>query len=117
MAILDSVMDTAQKVGKFVCDKAETTKEAVSLEYKAASVRNETNKCFVELGKLVYSSSQTGDDIENKKAELISKIDSLNIQYDQIKEQMTKFKNICLNCGTKNPSKAEFCSKCGKALK
>lgn len=117
MAILDDIISKAQTAGKFVMEKAEDAKDYISLEYKASTLRTKIDNQYKELGKLLYSAVEAGADNEHTRAEIINNIKTLLNELNEITVQMAKFKNCCTACGASNPSKADFCSKCGKALR
>ncbi len=117
MAFIDDVIEKAQKAGKIVIEKAGDAKEYVTLEYKASTIRNQTDGLYRELGRLIYTSLQSDENVDDKKQVLIDRINELIAQQNEINAQITKFKNICTSCGAANSSKADFCAKCGKSLR
>ena len=117
MAFIDDVIDKAQKAGKLVAEKASDAKDYVTLEYKASVIRNKTEGLYRELGRLIFTSSQNGENVDVQSQEIIEKIKDMIQQQNEINNQITKFKNICSACGAANSSKADFCAKCGKNLR
>lgn len=117
MAFIDDVVSKAQAAGKYVCEKAEDAKDYISLEYKASTIRTKIDNQYKELGRLLYTATEGGDDNEHVRAETINSIKSLINELNDITAQMAKFKNICTACGATNPLNADFCTKCGKALR
>ena len=117
MAFLDDLVDKAQKAGKFVIEKADDTKDYVTLEYRSLSVKNKIDEQYKALGKLIYTLSDTEAEDDGKTQEYVDVIRDLTSELNAINEEISKFKNICKNCGTTNRNRAEFCEKCGKPLK
>ncbi len=111
MAIIDNIIDSVGKAGKFVVDKAVDTKDYVALEYKLSNIKSETDKCFIELGKLCYNKAD-----ECELTQYIEKINALNFKKNELLKEMAKFKKTCPNCQKRAGSNDTFCKSCGNKL-
>ncbi len=110
MAIIDDIIDSVGKAGKFVKDKAVDAKDYVTLEYKLSNINSEMNKCFIELGKLCYSNTDEG------QAQYIEKINALKFRQNELLDVMAKFKKTCSACGKRAGANDTFCKDCGNKL-
>lgn len=117
MDFIDEVLQKAQKAGRFIADKADTAVDYVSLEYKALSLRSKLDSQYKELGRLYYKLSQTQAKDCGELQEISDSIRALLCELNAVEEDMRRYKNICPECRASNPSKAEYCSKCGTKLK
>ena len=117
MDFIDEVVQKAQKAGKFITEKADTAVDYVSLEYKASSIRGKLDEQYRQLGRLYYSMSQTEAEDCGELQESIDAVKALLCELNAVEEDMSKYKNLCPKCKASNPSKAEYCSKCGAKLK
>ena len=116
MAIIDDIIDSVGKAGKFVADKAVDAKDYVSLEYKLSKINSELDKCYIELGKLIYALNKEGKTDEGQSAQYVGKIDALKSQQQDLLNEMSKFKRTCASCGKRAGGNATFCKNCGNKL-
>ena len=110
MAIIDDIIDSVGRAGKFAYDKTIDAKDYVTLEYKLSKLKTETDKCFIELGKLCYDNKEDG------KAQLIEKISVLKLRENELLNEMSKFKKTCSACGKRACANDAFCKNCGNKL-
>ncbi len=116
MAFIDDVIDNVQKAGKIVADKATDVKDFTVLEYKVLSLKSTINDKYKELGKHVYTKSQSGGEPTGKTAELLNELSTLNGELNELLEQVKKYKKTCSACGAHASGSAAFCKKCGTKL-
>lgn len=88
MATIDNIIDSVGKAGKFCFDKAVDAKEYVTLEYRLSKINGDINRCFTELGKVVYQSKCTND----TTAEIINKIEALQIKKCEVLKEIESYK-------------------------
>jgi len=110
MAIIDDIIDSVGKAGKYCFDKAVDTKDYVALEYKLSKINGELDKCFIELGKLCYSK------VEDGQAQYVEQINALKFRQSALLEEMAKFKKTCSACGKRAGANDTFCKDCGNKL-
>ncbi len=111
MAIIDDIVDSVGKAGKFVADKAVYAKDYVTLEYKLGTVNSEMNKCYLELGKLYYNKAD-----EVQLTQYTEKINALKFKQNELLGEMAKFKKTCAACGKRAGGNDTFCKNCGNKL-
>ncbi len=111
MAIIDDIIDSVGKAGKFVAEKSVDAKDYVKLEYKLANIKSDINKSFLELGRLCYNGAD-----EAQKAQLIGKLDALKVKQNELLKEMEKFKKTCSSCGKRAGANDTFCKSCGNKL-
>ncbi len=112
MAILDNIIDSVGKAGKFVVDKAVDTKDYVALEYKLSTLKSEIDKCYLDLGKYIYENK--GENVMYD--EFLQKINVLMSKKDELLKEMAKFKKTCPNCQKRAGANDVFCKNCGNKL-
>lgn len=117
MNFIDEVVKKAQQAGKYISDKADTAIDCVSLEYKASSLRSKLDDSYKELGMLYYKLCQTEADGGAELEENVNAIEALLCELNSVTDEISKYKNICPQCREANPTKAEYCLKCGAKLK
>lgn len=116
MAIIDDIIDSVGKAGKFVADKAVDAKDYIALEYKLSTVNAEIDKCYIELGKLIYALKKENKADEGQSAQYIEKLDALKSKQSALLNEMAKFKKTCSECGKRAGANDTFCKDCGNKL-
>lgn len=117
MDFFEKVAEKAEQAGKFVCEKADVTKEFIKLEYRANTLRASLEKEYKKLGKTVYRVSVTECEDDGKTQEYVDAITALRAELKTVTDQLKKYKTVCKNCGALTLFKSEYCDKCGKPIK
>ncbi len=116
MAIIDDIIDSMEKAGKYVTDKAVDAKDYVKLEYKASTLKSEIERTFCELGKLTYDIKKKQSDDESPIAQCMEKIDVLKFRLKEVNTEMSKFKKTCPVCSKHAGASDTYCKNCGTKL-
>ncbi len=118
MSMIDDVWVNAKSAAESVGKKAGKVLDRSKLRLAIMDVKAELSKQYRVLGKLCYEAYKTGKDYTTGRQSLLEHIAELNKQLDALRDMLanSEKKVKCSSCGTYNPPKALFCSKCGARL-
>ena len=110
--------DEAKKWTKTVIDKTNNVVNQTKLKFAINETKDKINEIYAEIGKTVYEESEVGGNIGDAVREKCEKIDALQIELGELKEQLAELKETvkCPKCGAYNHIDDVFCSKCGEKL-
>ncbi|OJU15402.1 MAG: hypothetical protein BGN88_07785, partial [Clostridiales bacterium 43-6] len=88
------------------------------LRVNVAKLNSQISKSYEALGRLVYDSKKSEENVDEAVAALIAEIEQKyeEIADIEVKIAITKGKAFCPSCLTENDNAATFCSKCGEKL-
>lgn len=120
MGFLEDIFIKAKSAANNLGTKAGKTVDVCKLNVELAEVKAQLKSKFENIGKAVYSSMKSGENIvESKSLESeITEIDKLYCRVETLKKEIAvlKDKTICKACGSPNSSEDLYCGKCGHTL-
>ena len=113
--VLLKAKTAADTVGKKTSELAET----VRLKTKSAQIQKEMAATFEGMGRLIYDSRQSGEDVSSLIEESAKRIDALQKELQQVEDELCAYKKAvrCPSCRAIVGEDAVFCPQCGKKLK
>lgn len=126
MEFMKKVDEISKIVGKTASDTYNTvaTKsgkmiEDTKLKIAVSDKENEILKIYEEMGKTVYDSYKTGEDVGKVFTKESKKIDKLNTEIEDMEKKIlyNKGLRVCDNCGELVSINNSFCQNCGDKLK
>lgn len=118
MGLLDNTVSKAREVIDSAEKTAKTTVAVQKLKIKAIGIDRSLTDLYVQLGRMVYQSSQKADAVPEEQSELIAKIEEKLQELETVKEKIvfTEGGTVCLSCGALNLDGSNYCHKCGKEI-
>lgn len=118
MGLFEDVVVNARTAVNVVGKKASQIVDISKLRISAADLNNEISKRFEAMGRTVYESQKSGNNVSDLISESVTAIDDLYEQLDAINDQLAqaRAKMVCKNCGEENAQGSVYCSKCGHKL-
>ena len=111
--------DGAVKLTKIVIDKTNNVVNQTKLKYAINETEDKISEIYAEIGKAIYDGRESDTDISDVISEKCDKIDSLQAEVSELKEQLAQLKETvkCSECGAYNHADDLYCSKCGQKLR
>ncbi len=112
--ILCKGKNAAECVGKKASDIVEVTK----LKMEAAEMEKDIAATLEGLGRLVYDSRKSGQDVTALTEECIAKIDEMTAKAAELRGKIDEYNKVirCPECQAVNSDDSLFCKKCGTKL-
>lgn len=112
--VVSRVKDVAETAGKKTGELVELGK----IKLKIADLRREISAAQEGLGRLVYDSRRSQENVEELIEACVGHIDELNAQLEELENKVMESKNAvrCDACGSLNVNTAVFCNQCGAKL-
>ncbi len=112
--VVSRVKDVAETAGKVTGEWVELGK----IRLKIADLRREIAGAHEGLGRLVYDSRKSGEQVEDMVDACIDHINMLNAELEELEERIIESKNVvrCNACCAFNEVTAVFCNQCGAKL-
>lgn len=126
MEFMKKVNEISKVVGKTatdtyntVADKSGKVIEETKLRFAISEKQNEIEQIYVEMGKTVYDSYKTGEDVGKAFTKESKKIDKILSEIDDMNTKILLNKGLrkCPACGETVANQAGFCTNCGEKLK
>ena len=95
--------DEAKKWTKNVIDKTNNVVNQTKLKFAINETKDKINEIYAEIGKTVYEEIEVGGNIGDAVREKCEKIDALQIELGELKEQLAELKEK--ESGAKNSAK------------
>lgn len=107
----DTYNTVADKSGKFIAD----TKLKLSISDKETDIE----KVFEDMGRTVYDSYKSGEDVGKVFTKECKKIDKMKKEIDEMNKTILYNKGLrtCEKCGEVIPTESTFCANCGQKQK
>lgn len=107
----DTYNTVADKSGKFIAD----TKLKLSISDKETDIE----KVFEDIGRTVYDSYKSGEDVGKVFTKECKKIDKMKKEIDEMNKTILYNKGLrtCEKCGEVIPTESTFCANCGQKQK
>lgn len=112
--VVSRVKDVAESAGRKTGELVELGK----IKLKIADLRREVAGAHEGLGRLVYDSRKSGEQVDDMVDACIDHITTLNAEIEDLEERIMNSKNVvrCSSCSAFNESTAAFCNQCGTKL-
>lgn len=117
--ISKAVGKTATDTYNTVADKSGKMIEDTKLKISIAEKEDEISKIYEEMGKTVYDSYKSGEDVGKAFSKDGKRIDKIFSEIDDMNKRILLNKGLrtCTECGEIVPVEGQFCTNCGKKLK
>lgn len=118
MAMFDDVVSRVKDVAETAGRKTGELVELGKMKLKIVDLRREVAAAHEGLGRLVYDSRKSGEQVEDMVDACIEHISALNAEIEDLEERILDSKNVvrCDGCGAFNENTAVFCNQCGAKL-
>lgn len=119
MAYWEEIVCKAKELTEAAGKKASEIAESAKLELRFAEIQREMEECHKALGRLLYESWSTGDELVNSEvAPYVVRLDKLEADKMTVLRDLHRMHNtnVCSRCRYKNSKHARYCSHCGKKL-
>lgn len=118
MAMFDDVVSRVKGVAETAGKKTGELVELGKIKLKIADLRREIAGAHEGLGRLVYDSRKSGEQVDDMVDACIDHIGTLNAELEELEERVMESKNVvrCDACNAFNESTAVFCNQCGQKL-
>lgn len=112
--VVSRVKNAAETAGKKTGELVEVGK----IKLKIADLRREIAGAHEGLGRLIYDSRKSGEQVDDMVDACIEHISTLNAELEELEERIMDSKNVvrCDGCGAFNENTAVFCNQCGEKL-
>lgn len=113
------VGDTASKSYNTVADKSGKLIEETKLKMSISDKESDITDIFEEIGKAVYESYKSGEDVGKEFTKQGKKIDKLKDEIAEMNKKILFNKNlrVCESCGETISLESKFCTNCGEKQK
>ncbi len=117
MAFFEELGEKVTKTGQEAMQKTRDFAGVTKLNMDIDSIRKENSNLFLQLGQIAYdnkdlfSDNAEAEEVINRIAANIAKIDEKNREISDIKGLIQ-----CPNCGAPIPTTSVFCSNCGTKM-
>lgn len=110
--------DGAVKITKTVIEKTNNVVNQTKLNFAIGETQGKIKDIYTEIGKAIYDKYTGTGEIEEALAEKMGKIDALNEELMELKENLAELKETvkCPECNAYNHHDDAYCSKCGAKL-
>jgi len=111
---LNNFKKSFTKAAKKTKETSETVVEMAKIKYKLIEIKSDIDDKYLEIGKLVYNSSEN-EDITDKLKEICEGITELTEKKDDLQNTYNDLvsKKYCPKCDMKLDKDFTFCPKCG----
>ncbi len=118
MAMFEDVVSRVKDVAETAGRKTGELVELGKIKLKIADLRREIASAHEGLGRLVYDSRRSGEDVEDMVEACVAHIGELTAEMEDLEEKVMESKNVvrCAACGALNENTALFCNQCGAKL-
>jgi len=118
MAVLDDVLFKAKTMAEAAGKKTSEFIDLTRMKMQASDMEKEIASLLEGLGRLVYDSGKSGDDVSEAISECIAKIDEQQEELTAVRTKIDDFRNVarCNDCGVVNSDDALFCKHCGSKI-
>ncbi len=118
MAIFEDVVSRVKDVAETVGNKTGELVEIGKIKIKIAELRREIAGAHEGLGRLVYDSRKSGEDVADMVDACVEHIAGMYGDLEELEEKVMESKNAvrCSGCGALNENTAMFCNQCGTKL-
>lgn len=118
MAMFEDVVSRVKDVAETAGRKTSELVELGKIKIKIADLRREIAAACEGLGRLMYDSSVSGENIDDMVEACVAHIGELTAQKEALEEKVMESKNVirCAGCGALNETTALFCNQCGAKL-
>ena len=126
MEFMKKVNEISKMVGKTatetyntVADKSGKAIEDAKLKIAIGDKEEEIDAIYIEMGKTVYDTYKTGEDVGKAFSKECKKIDKITTEIDEMKKVILYNKGLrtCENCGEVITIESSFCQNCGSKQK
>jgi len=113
------VGDTATSAYNTVADKSGKLIEDTKLKASISDKETDIDEIYEEMGKAIYNSYKSGEEVSKEFAKQCKKIDKLNDEISEINKKILFNKGLrtCEKCGEVISVDASFCTNCGEKQK
>lgn len=113
--VLLKAKSAAGTVGKKTTELADTVK----LKTRSAEIQKEIAATFEGMGRLLYDSRQSGEDVSPLLDASMKQVDALQEDLRRVEDELCACKNAvrCASCRAIVDDDAVYCPKCGHKLK
>ncbi len=118
MAIFDEVVSRVKDVAESAGKKTGELVELGKIKIRIAELRREIAGAHEGLGRLVYDSRKSGEEVEDMIDACVDHISDMYVDLEELEEKVMESKNAvrCNGCGALNENTAQFCNQCGTKL-
>lgn len=116
MVFFDEIDKKITQFGQGVTQKTKEVSDSAKISGAIKNLENQKKDCYTALGERFYFQYQA---LANEEDNMwIEKINSINNEILQQKEQMSRLKGIiyCPNCNSEIPFNSQFCNVCGSKI-
>ena len=118
MTSFDDVVSKAKTVADAAGKKTSELIETAKLKLEVVDLEKEIRTTLEGLGRLVYDSKKSGQDVGTLVDESAANLDD---QHERLRALIEKIDALrgqlrCARCGVNNPQDADYCKKCGAPL-
>ena len=117
--ISKKVGDTASNTYNTVADKSGKLIEETKLKISISDKETDIDEIYEEIGKAIYTTYKSGEDVGKDFTKQCKKIDKLNDEINEMNKKILFNKNLskCENYGETIPLESKFCTNCGEKQK
>ena len=118
MAIFDEVVSRVKDVAETAGKKTGELVEIGKVRIRIAELRREIAGAHEGLGRLLYDSRKSGEDVTDMIDACVEHIAALYEDLEELEMRVMESKNAirCNGCGALNENTAQFCNQCGTKL-
>lgn len=119
MAFLNDLDKKISMLGQGAIQKTKEMTDSAKISANMRGLENQKKEAFEQLGKIYYGlCTEKGVECAPEAEELITKVNDLEDQAEQLREQMRKIKGtiFCPNCNAEIPETSKFCNVCGTKI-
>ena len=118
MAMIDDFLGKARDVADAAGKKTSELVDKTKIRMEISSLQKQLGATFEGLGRLVYDSEESGEDISDLKQGAFEAIRDLQAQIEELQDKLHEYNHAvrCKTCGVMNDSDSLFCKKCGEKL-
>ena len=108
------ITETVDVVGK----KTNELVEIQKLRSQISNLEKNIDKCYIELGKMMFEAFQDGEDICDEAKAYCEEITGSAVLIEEYKAEIVEIKGLktCQNCGEPVANDVVFCPKCGAKI-
>lgn len=117
MDFFDKLSKKASETYKMTKEKTTQISGELKLKNKINEAKEEIEKIYSEIGKLVYTAHKNGEAVSED--EVTAKCEEIARKEEEIEKAQVEILSLkkikkCVNCGAELNENDEFCSKCGQ---
>ncbi len=118
MAIFDEVVSRVKDMAETAGRKTGELVEISKIKIRIAELRREIAGAHEGLGRLIYDSRKSGEDVAEMVDACVDHIADLYEDLEELELKVMESKNAvrCNGCGALNDNTAQFCNQCGTKL-